>query len=32
MEENNNNQLKHYTSVNTLYKILANGFMFQDYY
>lgn len=26
----NNNQLKHYTSVNTLYKILANGFMFQD--
>lgn len=28
--EENKNQLKHYTSVSTLYKILANGFMFQD--
>lgn len=30
MEENNNNQLKHYTSVSTLYKILVKGFMFQN--
>lgn len=28
--EENKNQLKHYTSVSTLYKILAKGFMFQD--
>lgn len=28
--EENKNQLKHYTSVSTLYKILDSGFMFQD--
>ena len=28
--EENNNQLKHYTSVSTLYKILTSGFKFQN--
>lgn len=28
--EENKKQLKHYTSVSTLYKILTDGFMFQD--